>query len=172
MQIYWGSVGGNSSLLLNIPPDKNGLIAKADVRRLRQFGDELRKEFPENLVKNCKVTATSNQDAHKAENILTENGFWQVGAGDETPEIEIIFDSQITADKIVLKENIATGQQIESFDVYADNGKGYRKICSSTVIGAKRICRFKKQKINRIKIVITSYRVKATLNSVEIYCKI
>ena len=102
---------------------------------------------------------------------LNENGYWQVGIGDNTPEIEIVFDSQIIADKIVLKENIATGQQIESFGIFADNGKGYKKICSSTVIGAKRICRFKKQKINRLKIVITSYRVKATLNTIEIYCK-
>ena len=173
MQIYWGSVGGNSSLLLNIPPDKNGLLSKYDVRALRKFGEELRKEFPENLAVNCKASASSSfDDNHKAENILTENGYWQVGEGDTTPEIELTFNSPIIADKIVLKENIATGQQIESFDVYADNGNGYKKICSSTIIGAKRICRFDKQKINRIKIVITSYRVKATLNSVEIYCKI
>ena len=172
MNIYWGSVGGNSSLLLNIPPDKNGLLARADVRTLRKFGNKLRKEFSENLAVNCKIKASSQlDDEHCADKILTENGYWQVGAGDKTPEIEIIFDSQITADKIVLKENIATGQQIESFDIFADNGKGYKKICSSTVIGAKRICRFKKQKFNRIKIVITSYRVKATLNEVEIYCK-
>ena len=172
MQIYWGSVGGNSSLLLNIPPDKNGLIAKADVRALRKFGDELRKEFPENLLKDCKVTASSQlDDEHGAENILTENGYWQVGTGDSNPEIIIDFKTPIFADKIVLKENIATGQQIESFDVYGDNGNGFEKICSSTVIGAKRICRFKKQKFNRIKIAITSYRVKATLNAVEIYCK-
>ena len=172
MQIYWGSVGGNSSLLLNIPPDKNGLIAKADVRALRKFGDELRKEFPENLLKDCKVTASSQlDDEHGAENILTENGYWQVGTEDSNPEIIIDFKTPIFADKIVLKENIATGQQIESFDVYGDNGNGFEKICSSTVIGAKRICRFKKQKFNRIKIAITSYRVKATLNAVEMYCK-
>ena len=172
MQIYWGSVGGNSSLLLNIPPDKNGLIAKADVRALRKFGDELRKEFPENLLKDCKVTASSQlDDEHGAENILTENGYWQVGTGDSNPEIIIDFKTPIFADKIVLKENIATGQQIESFDVYGDGGNGFEKICSSTVIGAKRICRYKKQKFNRIKIAITSYRVKATLNAVEMYCK-
>ena len=86
-------------------------------------------------------------------------------------KIEITFNIPIVADKIVLKENIATGQQIETFDIYADSGKGYKKLCSSTIIGAKRICRFKKQKINRIKIIITSYRVKATLNKVELYCK-
>ena len=132
----------------------------------------MRREFPENLAVNCKASASSSLDAdHKAENILNDNGYWQVGDGDEKPEIIIEFDSPITADKIVLKENIATGQQIESFDVYADNGNGFEKICSSTIIGAKRICRFKKQKFNKIKIVITSYRVKATLNKVELYCK-
>ncbi len=172
MHIYWGSVGGNSSLLLNIPPDKNGLLAKADVRALRKFGKELRAEFPKNLAINCKATASSNLDnEHNADNLFVENKFWQCGAGDESPEIIIDFENSIVADKIVLKENIATGQQIESFEVYCDNGSGFKKISGSTVIGAKRICRFKKQKINRIKIVITSYRVKATINSVELYCK-
>lgn len=172
MHIYWGSVGGNSSLLLNIPPDKNGLLAKADVRILRKFGDELRKEFSENLLKDCIVSASSQiDDEHNANNIITENVFWQCGVGDTQPEIIIEFNSPVIADKILLKENIATGQQIESFDVYGDCGKGYEKLCSSTIIGAKRICRFKKQKLNSLKIVITSYRVKATLNKVELYCK-
>lgn len=172
MKIYWGSVGGNSSLLLNIPPDKNGLLAKADVRALRKFGKELRSEFPEDLMKDCVAVAYSqlNEECN-VNNILTENGYWQCGEGDVNPEIEITFNTPVVADKIVLKENIATGQQIESFDIYADNGKEYKKLCSSTVIGAKRICRFKKQKINRLKIVITSYRVKATINKVELYCK-
>ena len=172
MHIYWGSVGGNSSLLLNIPPDKNGLLARADVRILRKFGNRLRKEFPENLVKDCVVSASSQLDEeHNANNITNENGYWQCGEGDESPKIEIAFNTPIVADKIVLRENIATGQQIETFDIYADSGKGYKKLCSSTIIGAKRICRFKKQKLNKIKIVITSYRVKATLNKVELYCK-
>ncbi len=172
MQIYWGSVGGNASLLLNIPPNKDGLLSKYDVRALRKFGKRLRDEFPENLVKNCRLSASSSLDeSHTAENILKENTYWQCGVGDNAPEIIIDFDTPVVADKIVLKENIATGQQIESFKVFADNGNGFKEICSSTVIGAKRICRFEKQKINRIKIVITSYRVKATLNSVELYCR-
>jgi alpha-L-fucosidase len=172
MQIYWGSVGGNSSLLLNIPPDKNGLLAKADVRVLRKFGNELRNEFPENLMKDCVVSASSQLDDEcNANNILNENGYWQCAIGDEQPEVTIEFNSPIIADKILLKENIATGQQIENFDVYGDSGDGYEKLCSATVIGAKRICHFKKQKLNKIKIVITSYRVKATLNKVELYCK-
>lgn len=172
MQIYWDSVGGNSSLLLNIPPDKNGLLSKYDVRALRKFSDNLRKEFSHNLLKDCDLSASSQiDDEHNIKNILGDDGYWQCKAGDLNPEITIEFNSPVIADKIVLKENIATGQQIESFEVYGDNGDGYKKLCVSTIIGAKRICRFKKQKLKRMKIMITSYRVKATLNSVEIYCR-
>ena len=159
-------------MLLNNPPNKNGLLAKADVRALRKFGDELRKEFPENLLKECVISASSQLDnEHNVKNITVENGCWQCATGDEQPEITIELNSPVIADKIVLKENIATGQQIENFNVYADSGNGFEKICSSTIIGAKRICRFKKQKLNSLKIVITSYRVKATLDKIELYCK-
>ena len=171
MEIYWGSVGGNSSLLLNIPPDKRGLFADADVKALEKFGERLKREFPENLMTNCKVTASSCCENRGVEKLFIDDDFWQCGLADEKPEIEITFKTPVFADKIVLKENIATGQQIESFDIYGDTGKGYKKLCSSTIIGAKRICRFKKKKFNRIKIVITSYRVKATINSIELYCK-
>lgn len=172
MQIYWGSVGGNASLLLNIPPNKDGLISKADARALRKFGSELKREFPENLLKNCLIFSSSQIDEyHGAENIMSDDGYWQSASDDIKPEISIEFDDNILADKIVLKENISTGQQIESFEIYFDNGSGWEKLCSSTIIGAKRICRFKKQKIKKIKIVITSYRVKATLSEIEIYCR-
>lgn len=172
MNIYFGSVGGNSSLLLNIPPDKNGLLSKYDVRALRRFGAELHKEFYKNLAAGCKASASSELDSeHSAENILSGEGFWQCAENDTAPEIILEFPETISADKIVLKENIATGQQIESFKIYGDNGKGWTFVAASTVIGAKRICRFKKQSFKRVKIVINSYRVKATLKSIELYCR-
>lgn len=172
MEIYWGSVGGNSSLLLNIPPDKNGLFSKYDVRALEKFGARLSEEFPENLAKNAKITASSQLDGdHSPENLLAEDGFWQSGEGDKYPEIVLELQKPCFADKIVLKENIATGQQIESFCVYAEKNGVWVEIANSTVVGAKRICRFKKQEVKRIKIRITSYRVKATLRLVELYCR-
>ncbi len=35
MNIYYNSAGNNSLMLLNIPPDRKGLLANADVRRLK-----------------------------------------------------------------------------------------------------------------------------------------
>ncbi len=172
MQIYWGSVGGNSSLLLNIPPNKNGLFAKADVRALENFGKRLKEEFYENLAIGCTATASSSfDDEHTANSLFAEGEYWRCGENDENPEIIIDFGKSVVADKIVLKENIATGQQIENVTVYFHNGNCWQELCKTTTIGANRIVRFQKKEFNKIKIQITSYRVKATLSDVKLYLR-
>lgn len=50
VDIYLSSVGRNSVLLLNIPPDTNGRIADADVARLREFKAWLDANFSRNLA--------------------------------------------------------------------------------------------------------------------------
>ena len=41
LNIYYNSVGGNAMLLLNIPPDKRGLIHENDVTRLKELGERI-----------------------------------------------------------------------------------------------------------------------------------
>ena len=48
--IYLSSVGRNSVLLLNIPPDRRGLIADADVARLKEFRQWIDANFSDDLV--------------------------------------------------------------------------------------------------------------------------
>lgn len=171
MDIYYGTVGGNSALLLNIPPDKNGLISKYDVRVLRKLGKRLRQEFAENLAVNASVTASSEYGENTASNVISENGFWQCDENDTNSEITLEFDIPVKIDKAVLHENIETGQQIESFEIYADTADGFKKIASGETVGAKRICCFKPIKTRRIKVKITSYRRIATIKQIELYCK-
>ena len=49
-EIYLNSVGRNSVLLLNIPPDRRGLIADADVARLGELHNWIVENFSDNLV--------------------------------------------------------------------------------------------------------------------------
>lgn len=165
MDIYFGTVGGNSAFLLNIPPDKNGLLSKYDVKVLRKLGSRLREEFPKDLTKGASVSASSENGENTASNVLSENGYWQCAEGEKTPEITIELPNSTLIDKVVLCENIATGQQIENFEIYADN----IKIFSGETVGAKRICRFKKREVKTVTVKITSYRRIATLKRVEIY---
>lgn len=173
--IYLNSVGGNASLLLNVPPDTRGQIAKPDELVLERFGRYLKRQFGTNLMDKARASASSEIDNdHTAKNILSDDEmlYWQAASDDELPEIVIDLGEETKVDKIVLQENIRTGQQIESFNVYYEKNNKWKKVYKGTVIGSKRICVFKKaKKLRRIKIVITSYRVKATLLRAEAYCE-
>src|SRR5690606_22874101 len=61
MAIYYGAVGGNATLLLNVPPDRRGLIQEADVARLTAMGTVLRRTFATNLVDGARVTASATR---------------------------------------------------------------------------------------------------------------
>ena len=173
MNIYLSSVGNNSALLLNIPPDRRGLICKADELALDSFARQIKRTFPENLAKNKSAAASSEKDsAHGAENILTDSEqYWQCAEADKKPEIIIDLGEPAEIDSAVLMENIATGQQIEGFEIYYEKKHDkWKRIAKKTVIGYKKIVPFKKSvRTQKIKIKITSYRVKATLLKVELY---
>lgn len=53
--IYIGAVGGNATLLLNIPPMPNGLLHENDVKRLEEFGSWKKKSFTHNLMSTAHI---------------------------------------------------------------------------------------------------------------------
>lgn len=65
LEIYYRSVGRNSNLLLNIPPDKRGRFHENDVARLKELRAVLDETFDENLAAGCTVTASSTADEHR-----------------------------------------------------------------------------------------------------------
>ena len=92
-KIYLNSVGGNASLLLNIPPDKTGKIHAEDAMVLDSFGRLLKREFPENRLENARASSTSELDnEHRAAFALSDDeNFWQAALDDETPEVIGVF---------------------------------------------------------------------------------
>jgi alpha-L-fucosidase len=70
---------------------------------------------------------------------------------------------------VVLGEHIRTGQQIESFKLYGKVNDKWIKLADDTVIGYKRIARFKEMRMRYIKLVITSTRCFATISKFEAY---
>ena len=50
VNIYYRSVGCNSVLLLNIPPDNRGLMHENDVKRIKELTEYIKKTFADNKV--------------------------------------------------------------------------------------------------------------------------
>jgi alpha-L-fucosidase len=72
-------------------------------------------------------------------------------------------------DKIVLAENVATGQQIEKFSLYYYYDKRWHKIYKGTTIGRKKICIIAPMEARRIKLVIEKTREFATISEFKVY---
>lgn len=169
---YFQSVGANASFMLNLSPNQEGVLHERDVETLLSVGAQLKIEFNENLAEDSILTASCALDeAHCGQMALTDNPeeYWHSGNNPDKPELVLDLGDDYDIDKIVLKEHIRTGQQIEEFTLYAELDGKWKEIYNGTVIGHKRICRFKEKRVRRFKLVIEDTRVFATLSSFEAY---
>ncbi|NLA77052.1 MAG: hypothetical protein GX851_04375, partial [Clostridiales bacterium] len=90
--------------------------------------------------------------------------------GDKRPEIVIELPQKDMFDKIVLMENIRTGQHIEEFEVFIDEGSGkFKRYDKAGVVGYKHICKFRPMDVKRVKIVFKEFRGKIDLASIILY---
>ena len=62
IHIYYHSVGGNATFLLNIPPTREGLFHENDVKRLEELGRYLEAAFRNNLVESAELAAEDQLD--------------------------------------------------------------------------------------------------------------
>ena len=147
VRIYFESVGRNSLLLLNVPPDTRGRIHEADSVRLMEFRAELDRIFAEDLAAGAKVRRSHNG-------------------------IALEFAGQRTFDLLVLKEDIRHGQRVSSFVVEALTADGWRECASPSecaTIGRKRILRVPRTSASAIRVRVTSSLGRPRLLAPELY---
>lgn len=74
-EIYLKSVGGNCTLLLNIPPDKDGLIQEEDRKSLFRLGDFIREAFQVNQAEEAEIEMVPSADCEGNDgSVLLEPG--------------------------------------------------------------------------------------------------
>ncbi len=169
--LYLRGVGGNAVLLLNVPPDRRGLIHETDALRLRAFGTWLRTTFANNLARGTQVSALHDSEAHSSALVVDGNldTWWQPPAGINRSSITLTFPKPRTFDLVSLQEQIRQGQRIESFVVEAWTGQGWAHLGAGTTIGHKKLLRFPSVTANKLRIHITSSRASPTLAEIGCY---
>ncbi|MCR5150708.1 MAG: alpha-L-fucosidase [Clostridiales bacterium] len=172
MDIYYNSVGSNACLLLNVPPNKEGKISSEDTDLLLSVGAQLDIEFNENLALGSTLTCDRCLDKeHDSQNIIDNPGdnYWHSGYDPDGSTLLLDLGDEYDIDKIVLGEHIRSGQQIERFTLYVKTGNKWNKLYNGTVIGYKKIIRFKEVRARYFKLVINKSRCFATLEKFEAY---
>ena len=171
VDIYFNSVGLNGVLLLNIPPDKRGLIHENDIISLNGMKYILDESFKENFVTNSQTKATNELSGNESKFIVDNNpeSYWTTNNDVSTASVEIKFTRGRSFNTMMLQENILKGQRIEKFRVDYWDGQLWRTFAKATTIGYKRLLRFQEVYSDRIKIVIEQCRTNPTLSNIGVY---
>ncbi len=172
--IYLKSVGRNSNLLLNVPPNKQGLISDDDAQRLNDFTQSLNEIFSNDLFYNQDIQCSNvrnNSEDYSPGNCLddNQNTFWTTDKNVTTAEVTITLPEKTDINIIRMEEAIEYGQRIKSFKVYYDHGGIMEILFEGTTIGRSRILTFNKITTNKIKIVIDDSYASPTLRVIKGY---
>ena len=161
LSIYYTSVGRNSLLLLNVPPDSRGLIHSADSARLMEFRAALDEIFKFNLADGAKVSATDCRGrGYKAGNILNGDfdSYWATGDGVNKASVTFDLAGEKTFNRVLIQEYIPLGQRVKAFTVEAMGEDGqWKEIARETTIGYKRIVPVSKTTAQKVRINLEAY---------------
>ncbi|MBL8751706.1 MAG: alpha-L-fucosidase [Planctomycetes bacterium] len=117
LEYWYGAVGGNAVLLLNVPADRRGRIADADVAVLGDLGRVLGATFGRDLGAGG-----------------TRKAYAKVG--------EIYLPETTTVDVFDLGEDVASsGQRVERFRIEVLQNGGWRECARGSTIGLRRLLR-------------------------------
>lgn len=156
--IYERAAGGNSILLLNVPPNRDGRFSERDKETLRGVGRLIEATYGEGKD----LLAGANGPAHALDGNMAT---WTKADG-----LTVRTRKPVTVNRIVLREPVGTiGERIESLSVDAKVDGQWKEIVTGTNVGFRRILRFTDVTTDAIRVRITSSRDKAVLSAVEAY---
>ena len=146
MGMYYYSVGKGANLLLNIGPDRRGLIPERDAKTVIEFGEKIKELY------DAKVGDMST--ANRCDNTYT-----------------ITLDKDHVINHVIIEEDV-TNQQVERFSIKVHPyifGQGAITVYESSTIGHKHICKFPSFRTDKIEVVIEKENAPHTLKNITIH---
>jgi len=138
---YCKSVGRNTNMLLGLVVDTRGLVPDADVQRLKEFGQMIKKSFSDLLGRS---------------------------AGSEN-ELIVEFKIPKPLAYVVIMEDIKKGERIRGYNLFGMvNGK-WEQLASGTSIGHKRIELIKEGMFSAVRLEITKSDGAPIIKSLECF---
>lgn len=172
--IYLTSVGRGSTLLLNVPPDRRGLIHERDAEVLREWRAMLDNAFRTNLAKNAEVMSNSfrgDDPTFDGSKVTDEDNdtYWSTDDSVTSGTLEIGLGDSQTIQYIAIQEYIKLGQRVRKFGVDVLQDGDWIPVAEATTIGYKRILRIDPVQTEWVRIRIESSRACPTISSVAVY---
>jgi alpha-L-fucosidase len=149
VDLHFTSVGRNSKLLLNVPPDRRGLLHETDVARLRGMRERLDAMFGEDLVHGRPLT-------------------WR-RTGPRAAEGELPFGRVTSVGAVRIEEPIERGQAIANYTLLGRDNGAWRTLAQGTTVGYARLHRLAPVQVSRVRVVIDDAAAEPALVRVRVY---
>ena len=174
VKIYFDSVGLGSPLLLNVAPNREGLIDQKDIDSLMGFRDILDNTFDVNYAEGASAEATAvrgNHPDYAAENV-TDNDYdtyWTMDDGQTTGSVTVELDEPTLLGVIQIQEYIPLGQRISSFTVDVRVNGEWMPYGEGGTIGYKRLVKGAPITADAVRVNITGAYAVPLINNVSVY---
>ena len=172
--IYLSSVGRGANLILNIPPDRRGLINEIDVAALQGWKKLIDGYFKTNLALNKLATASSfrGNSVDYNPSMVTDGDkdtYWATNDEEKTGNLVIDLGSPKLISFVTIQEYIKLGQRVKSFSVEIVREGKWVTVAKGTTIGYKRILKIFPTEAQNIRIVISDSKACPVISNVEVY---
>jgi alpha-L-fucosidase len=172
VDIYNKTVGHGGQLMLGVAPDDTGVVPAADVARLKEFGEAIRRLYGRDLV-----TAGHGRPAAGEEAAFDgdTDTFWSAPQGSHHATLEVDFPQPVTFDRAVTMEWLNDGQHVEKYaiEVYEDGkdgeGGGWRVVAAAQAIGHTKIDIFAPVTAQRVRLNLLSTTSEAHIREFQLF---
>lgn len=172
LDIYYTSVGRNCNLILNVPPDKRGLIHENDVKSLLGFKALLDREFANELARGKKVSASDTRGRKFSPANVNDGNpetFWATNDNVTSADITIDLVKETEVNRILMQEYVKLGQRVQEFKVEALSDGSWKEVVKGTTIGYRIIRKFPTIKASKIKVTIMRSKACPVISNIELF---
>lgn len=172
--IYLSSVGRGANLILNIPPDRRGLINEIDVASLLGWKKLIDERFGTNLAQNKPSKASSargDSPLYGAEMVTDgkKETYWATNDEEKTASLEIDLGENKLISYVMIQEYIQLGQRVKNFSVEIEKGGQWQEVAKGTTIGYKRILRIDPMEAQKVRLVISDSKACPVISNIGVF---
>lgn len=176
VQLYFASVGRGANLLLNLPPDRRGLIYDNDVATLQAVRKHLDATFAKDLAAGAKLVASNIRggDAQFGPEKLIDGDkttYWTTDDAVTTPEVVLDLGRPVSFNVVRLREAIRLGQRIDHFALDAWQNGQWQQFAEADAIGAQRLVRTEPITTDKVRLRVTKAAACPAIAELGIFCE-
>ena len=156
-RIWFTSVGRNSNLLLNFPPDKRGLIHERDAQYAKISNDNISRMRSVDYARGAMVTAdTELGPTTSAKNLVDGDSetFYASMLNKRSAVINITLAEPKKINVMILGEVLPLGERINSFKLESVTDIGSELIARGTSVGYLRAVTFKESEYKSLRLTL------------------